>query len=639
MRRYFKLQILDGTKKINYVDEVLDDNRITSHIDYAGKEFETLTKGDIGIIHKGNSAHCLIEIIEKIKDNNSINGMNFGINYRIKKLSFFNSIPNELKFKIDNKYIGHSGTFINLKDSNSKTYKFLQHWLDYIKPTYTMKNIIQLLKHKKQIILQGPPGTGKTRLAKEIGAVLTKPSIQNYEQKLESFFKTYKVNDAILKKRKNISNLKQEFLDKFPKNELNSLSLEKYALGLDDKDGFSYWLEYILHETGRYNGTATKNKIYWDTKDETYKKSGFIKDIVDDNEAMQQVADLLNRIVSEEFDKEFPIGKGFVLKMLNTYHPSKYFPINSESCLNNVLALFEIDTKDLSYIEKNIKVQEYFLSMKEQYNTDVTNYEFMYFLFDNFDLKGSVKIENKTLVAQGKSQLIQFHPSYTYEDFVRGITVKSTADGIVYITENKILADFAVKAIDNPSANYVLIIDEINRANLSSVLGELIYALEYRGEPVESMYEKEGEGTSLVLPSNLFIIGTMNTADRSVGQIDYAIRRRFAFVDVLPKVLTESSLNENRKEADPKLFFNMDKFKEVSKLFVKNDILTDTKLEASEHLSEEFKSKDVWLGHSYFIHEEGNFDMHLNFEIKPILREYVTDGILKESALDLIDNL
>src|SRR5690606_14650101 len=84
--------------------------------------------------------------------------------------------------------------------------------------------------------------------------------------------------------------------------------------------------------------------------------------------------------------------------------------------------------------------------------------------------------------------------------------------------------------------NYVLIIDEINRANLSSVLGELIYALEYRGEEVQSMYAVDGSN-KLILPPNLYIIGTMNTADRSVGHIDYAIKRRFAFVDVLPQIL------------------------------------------------------------------------------------------------------
>ena len=106
--------------------------------------------------------------------------------------------------------------------------------------------------------------------------------------------------------------------------------------------------------------------------------------------------------------------------------------------------------------------------------------------------------------------------------------------------------------------NYVLIIDEINRANLSSVLGELIYALEYRDEAVDSMYEVDGSN-KITLPPNLYIIGTMNTADRSVGHIDYAIRRRFAFVDVLPRDLSSEGCE-----------FNSDLFKKVSQLFIKD---------------------------------------------------------------------
>src|SRR5690606_33267746 len=124
-----------------------------------------------------------------------------------------------------------------------------------------------------------------------------------------------------------------------------------------------------------------------------------------------------------------------------------------------------------------------------------------------------------------------------------------------------------------PSASVetVLIIDEINRANLPSVMGELIYALEYRYDEdnqdqttVESMYSLKSDEEDVVgnrqlsLPSNLFIIGTMNTADRSVGHIDYAIRRRFAFVEVLPSI--EPVKNNLAKEY----------FEKVSKLFVSN---------------------------------------------------------------------
>ena len=343
--------------------------------------------------------------------------------------------------------------------------------------------------------------------------------------------------------------------------------------------------------------------------------------------------------------------------------------------------------------------------------------------------------ENDSLEGNEQFKLIQFHPSYSYEDFVRGIVAKPNeeGDGIVYTAENKILGAFAKEAFNNwnkaqqntqtlkeqdifeafiehikeelaqsedykypltdsiyifnaddkrfkykgdnwevhsrglnmnyaeikriidsgirdrqgvtkltniggqarqhasyfirivekyyefkesesykpnitdkiPLKPYVLIIDEINRANLSAVLGELIYALEYRGEAVQSMYAIDDDNT-LVLPANLYIIGTMNTADRSVGHIDYAIRRRFAFVDVLPKDLT-NELGDN---------FATKLYEEVSKLFEGNT------------LSPEFRKEEVQLGHSYFITEQTPIAIRWEYEIKPILLEYIKDGVL-----------
>lgn len=167
-----------------------------------------------------------------------------------------------------------------------------------------------------------------------------------------------------------------------------------------------------------------------------------------------------------------------------------------------------------------------------------------------------------------------------------------------------------------PLKNYVLIIDEINRANLSAVLGELIYALEYRGEAVQSMYAIEGEN-NLILPPNLYIIGTMNTADRSVGHIDYAIRRRFAFVNILPKDLT----NELGDQFEGALFAK------VTNLFNTN-------------LSPEFKKEEVQLGHSYFITKNTPINIRWEYEIKPILLEYVKDGILVGEGIETtINNL
>lgn len=208
-------------------------------------------------------------------------------------------------------------------------------------------------------------------------------------------------------------------------------------------------------------------------------------------------------------------------------------------------------------------------------------------------------------------EVVQFHPSYTYEDFVRGISAKSENGNITYEIEDKILMNAVNKAKDNP---YILIIDEINRANLPSVLGELLYALEYRGEEVKCPY-----GESIIIPENLYIIGTMNTADRSIGSIDYAIRRRFAFYTV--------SSNSNIIEDE-----------EAKNLYKQVYELID------KHISEEYNIDDIMVGHSYFLPKEDDcpenyLELSLEYNIIPLLMEYYKDGILiDKDNIDKNDN-
>lgn len=221
---------------------------------------------------------------------------------------------------------------------------------------------------------------------------------------------------------------------------------------------------------------------------------------------------------------------------------------------------------------------------------------------------------------------------YLYKNLVEKFKKYLDENNLQYSVTNE------TKKIDKKP--YILIIDEINRANLSSVLGELIYALEYRGEEVESMYEVDGS-QKLVLPPNLYIIGTMNTADRSVGHIDYAIRRRFAFVDVLPEKLKDTE----------DIFFNTLGFVEVAKLFIKvgeDEVINFENAEDSDFLSNDFSSKDVALGHSYFIadrkkiseeEKENYFKMKMKYEVIPILNEYLRDGVFNESAIAKIKDI
>lgn len=243
-------------------------------------------------------------------------------------------------------------------------------------------------------------------------------------------------------------------------------------------------------------------------------------------------------------------------------------------------------------------------------------------------------------ITTGGWDLVQFHPSYGYEDFIRGIEV-STSDGVpTYNTVNRILgkiAEFAKIAEtadpDNPPKFYLLI-DEINRANLATVFGELIYGLEYRNSQVSTPYEVSNQITGvrtkdIVLGKNLFIIGTMNTADKSIDAIDYAIRRRFIFVDSPASREVVISCYQNASGNTDENSIELMLFDAVQALF--DDI---------RYFNTDYQRNDVRLGHTYFLRNkvDGYADdiiEHFVFQVIPILKEYVKDGIL-DSAEELI---
>ena len=211
-----------------------------------------------------------------------------------------------------------------------------------------------------------------------------------------------------------------------------------------------------------------------------------------------------------------------------------------------------------------------------------------------------------------------------------------TLDNVKSILEKY---DTSSKMEENDKA-YVMVIDELNRGNVSKVFGELITLLEadkrkgrINAESVVLPYSKKG----FHIPNNVYLIATMNTADRSLGSLDYAIRRRFAFIAEKPFGLEVDGFDENL-------------FEKVSSLFVKNfDEYKESgwdltmKLEPADTLSEEYKPEDVWIGHSYFLmqDEEGedNTSNRLLYEIIPLLEEYVRDGVLTAEAQDVIDEL
>jgi len=130
-------------------------------------------------------------------------------------------------------------------------------------------------------------------------------------------------------------------------------------------------------------------------------------------------------------------------------------------------------------------------------------------------------------------QLVQFHPSYAYEDFFEGYRPAATPSGqAIFRIEPGPLRRIAAKARDNPGQPFVLVIDELNRANLAKVFGELYFLLEYRDHSIRLQYNPS---ETFQLPPNLYFLATMNTADRSIALLDAAMRRRFAFVELHPE--------------------------------------------------------------------------------------------------------
>jgi 5-methylcytosine-specific restriction protein B len=126
-------------------------------------------------------------------------------------------------------------------------------------------------------------------------------------------------------------------------------------------------------------------------------------------------------------------------------------------------------------------------------------------------------------------RIVQFHPSYGYEEFVEGLRPTiSDKDQLAFARTDGIVLDI-VNSMSDSDQPHVLVIDEMNRANIPRVFGELLYLLEYRGRPVNLLYTED-----FALPPNLYIIGTMNTADRSIRSIDIALRRRFDFFECPP---------------------------------------------------------------------------------------------------------
>lgn len=201
----------------------------------------------------------------------------------------------------------------------------------------------------------------------------------------------------------------------------------------------------------------------------------------------------------------------------------------------------------------------------------------------------------------GTSELVQFHPSYTYEDFFEGYRpVLGVSGKVEFEVKSGPLRRIAEAASASPTVPHVLIIDEINRGNLAKIFGELYFLLEYRDNPISLQYSDQ----EFTLPQNLFVIGTMNTADRSIALVDAAMRRRFYFVELAPSVAPIDDLLDR---------------------WLARRSLPDLPARLLAELNRRLADPDAAIGPSYFMTDEimkpGRLERIWNHAILPLLEE------------------
>jgi 5-methylcytosine-specific restriction protein B len=383
-----------------------------------------------------------------------------------------------------------------------------------------------------------------------------------------------------------------------------------------------------------YNDNGNKRKIFQNFKDA---KAG---DIVIGYEAnpVKQIVALAE--VSKETDGE----QIFFKKTESLLTPIPYNEIANATELSNMEfikkphgSFFKLTHEEFNFImdlirdenpkQKAVDYESYtekeFLNEVYMDNDEYIKLKSLLLTKQNLILQGAPGV-GKTFSAKrlaysimgvkddSKIEVIQFHQNYSYEDFIMGYRPKDDGG---FELRHGVFYSFCKKAANDPDHKYFFIIDEINRGNMSKIFGELLMLIEkdYRGAKHEIRLAYNDE--KFYVPKNLYILGIMNTADRSLAMIDYALRRRFSFYEMKPGFTSQGFINY-QNEIDSKEFDAV----------INGVINLNSDIEADDSLGSGF-----CIGHSYFCNQD-NDDININwlenvieYDICPMLREYWFD--------------
>jgi len=464
-----------------------------------------------------------------------------------------------------------------------------------------------------------------------------------------------------------------EFPDEIAKADYDFIERYKKIFSKDDIDFLelkNFKNFYLSRDYGYVGFMTTLNRTINEAtpKDEEKIRSAIKYILYGEDEDNERINNL------QDENGEYKIrglGESIVMKLLATLHPDKYItvfnytgdmgkrnmmkmlgvplPINESDLSLGDLAIISNDAiidflKDYKF-KNNLHIRRFLYWYKDKLEeekkktidilkkelTENTNLEeeFLDTIIEQLIKKGQIILygppgTGKTFIAKEMAKyliknkienykIVQFHPSYGYEDLIQSIFPKKEGDSLIYEYKDGTFKEFCGNVVDDTSF-YVFIIDEINRGNIPKIFGELIYLLEYRNEEINLQYS----GDTFSIPKNILIIGTMNTADKSIALLDIALRRRFEFFEIKPSEIILKKYYE-KKIKDGTIKFNEITLDNLIKIFnnLNNKIIEDI-------------DKHHQIGHSYFMKKDGEVNKKYimqiwEYEIKPLLEEYFFD--------------
>jgi len=404
----------------------------------------------------------------------------------------------------------------------------------------------RILQNKNQIIFYGPPGTGKT-------------------------FTANKFSDHLIAKNFTKQNSPSDFFD-----------------------GKNFFM--INGPWKNWHHSLNKNPLIWGTRGADASDIGIynslkINDVVFFSNSTKEPGPFTSKVI---------FGYGSVIRKFEGTEP--YWP--DELSENKIIYKYRFEIKPEFITTEQSSAIPWWggLPFTKGFNS-IANPENKQKLIEIVRTKWTSSGQNVTSF----KKTITFHPSYSYEDFIEGIKPQMKDASIIYGIESGIFKTICEDATKDPTNTYVLLIDEINRGNISKIFGELITLIEKDKREKTRLYLTYSK-EPFTVPKNLYIIGTMNTADRSLTQLDVALRRRFGFIELMPNYDIIQASIPSKSDA--------------------RSISLATLLQNLNAKIREHEGREKQIGHSYFMQNNKPIqqieDLQFIFknEIIPLLQDY-----------------